>query len=60
VRGRLLTLQELLASIFLEEGFVRDGTVEVVNHQLEHRVNLLLGIPGVVSKGGILIQVSLK
>lgn len=32
-----------------------DRAVEVVNHQLEDRVDLLLGISGVVSKGGILI-----
>ena len=50
----MLTLQELLASILLEEGFVGDRAVQVVNHQLEDRLNLLLGVSRVVSKSSIL------
>jgi hypothetical protein len=53
-RSVMLTLQELLASILLEEGFVGDRAVQVVNHQLEDRLNLLLGVSRVVSKSSIL------
>lgn len=48
-----LTFQELLASVFLEERFVGHGTVEVVDHQAEDRVDFLLGVSGVVGNGGI-------
>lgn len=48
------SLQELLAGVFLEEGFVGDRAVEIINHQLEDGVDLLFGVTGVVSESGIL------
>lgn len=48
------TLQELLAGILLEESFVGDGTVEVINHQLEDRFNLFLSVSRIVSECSIL------
>lgn len=51
-----LTLEELLASIFLKEGFVAHRTVKVVNHQSEDRVNFLLSVSRIMGKGGILKQ----
>jgi hypothetical protein len=48
-----LTLQELLAGIFAEEGVVDDGPVKVVNHELEDRLNVLLGVAGVVGEGRV-------
>jgi hypothetical protein len=48
------TLQELLASVLAEEGVVLDGTVEVVDHELEDRFDFLLGVASVGGKGGIL------
>lgn len=50
------TLQEFLAGILLEEGLVGDRAVEVVNHEAEDRINLLLGVSGVVREGGILLK----
>ena len=54
-----LTLQELLAGIFGEEGGVDDRAVKVVNHELEDRFDFLLGVAGVGGKGGILLMVSI-
>lgn len=48
-----LTLQELLAGVFAEESVVNNGSVKVVNHELEDRLNFLLGVAGVDSKSGI-------
>ena len=48
------TLQKLLASILLEEGLVNDRTCQVVNHELDDRLNLLLIVSGIVSKSCIL------
>ena len=48
-----LTLQELLAGIFAEESIVDNGTVKVVNHELEDRLDVLLGVAGVVSQGRV-------
>lgn len=53
------TLQELLASVLAEEGVVLDGTVKVVNHELEDRFDFLLGVAGVGGKGGILLMISI-
>jgi hypothetical protein len=50
----MLTLQELLAGIFLKEGFVGDRAVEIINHQLEDGVDLLFSVSRVVSESGIL------
>lgn len=49
-----LTLQEFLAGILLEEGFVGHRAVEIVYHQLENGFDLFLGVSRVVGKGGIL------
>jgi hypothetical protein len=53
------TLQELLASVLAEEGVVLDGTVEVVDHELEDRFDFLLGVASVGGKGGILLMISI-
>jgi hypothetical protein len=50
----MLTLQELLAGILLEEGLVHNGAGEVVDHQLQNRLDLLLGVAGVVCKSVVL------
>jgi len=47
------TLHELLAGVLLEESFVGDRTVEVVNHQAEDRVDLLLSVSCVVGQSGV-------
>jgi hypothetical protein len=54
----VLTLQELLAGILLEEGFVGDRAVEVINHQLENGVDFFFGVSRIVSESGILRIVS--
>lgn len=48
------TLQELLASILLKESLVHDGSREVVDHELQDRLDLLLRVAGVVCEGVIL------
>jgi len=54
---RELTLEELLASILLEECFMHHRAGQVVNHELEHRVDLLLGVSGIVGKSLVLSTV---
>lgn len=49
------TLEEFLASIFLEEGLVDHRPRQVINHQDDYRVNLFLGVPGIVLKSLILL-----
>lgn len=49
-----LTLEELFAGVFLEEGFVGNGAAEVVEHEREDRNDLVFGIAGIVGDGGIL------
>lgn len=51
----VLTLKELLASILLEEGFMNDRTCEVIDHQVSNRLDLLLGVSGVVRNGFVLL-----
>lgn len=48
------TLQELLAGVLAEEGVVLDRTVEVVDHELEDGLDLLLGVASVGGKSSIL------
>jgi len=43
-----LTLEELLAGVFLEEGFVAHRTVKIIYHQAEDRVDFLLSVSGIV------------
>lgn len=50
----LLTLQELLACILLEECFMCNRAGEIVNHKLEDRLNLSLIVTSIVSQGSIL------
>jgi hypothetical protein len=52
--GFLLTLKELLASIFLEECFMLNRTMKVVKHQLEDWEDFLFGVSGIVSDSCIL------
>jgi len=49
-----LTLEELLAGVLLEEGFVNNGAREVINHQLQDRLDLFLSVTSIVCKGGVL------
>ena len=51
-----LTLEELFAGILLKEGLVDNWAGEVVDHQLQNGLDLLLGVAGVVCKGSILIK----
>lgn len=51
-----LTLEKLLAGILLKEGLVDNGTGEVVDHELKNRLDLLLGVAGVVCQGVVLIK----
>ena len=53
MRARCLTLQELLAGVLAEEGVVNNRTVKVVDHELEDRLDVTLGVAGVVGKGGV-------
>ena len=48
-----LTLQELLAGVLAEEGVVNNRAVEVVDHELEDGLDVVLGVAGVVGKGGV-------
>jgi len=50
----MLTLEELLASILLEERLVNDRTGQIVNHELKHGLNLLLSVTGIVGDGSVL------
>lgn len=49
-----LTLEELLAGIFLEECLVTHRTMKIVNHQLENGGNILFRVSCVVGKSRIL------
>lgn len=49
-----LTLEELLAGVLLEESFVADGAVEVVDHQMEDGLDFFLVVSRVVGEGGVL------
>jgi hypothetical protein len=44
----MLTLQELFASVLLEERFVDNWAGEIVNHELEDRLDLVLCVAGIV------------
>lgn len=49
------TFKEFLAGILLEECFMlHDRLVEVVNHELEDRLDLLFRIASIMGQGGIL------
>jgi len=50
----LLTLEEFLAGVLLEEGLVGDGTCEVINHELKDRLHFFLVIASIVSQSSIL------
>ena len=49
------TLEKLLAGIFAEEGVMSDWTSEVVDHELEDRLNILLGVASVVGESSVLM-----
>lgn len=42
------TLQELLASILLEEGLMHDRASKVVDHEVDDRLNLIFSVTGIV------------
>lgn len=50
-----LTLEELLASVLLEERVVLDRAVEVVDHEQQNWLNLLLRVASVVGESGVLV-----
>lgn len=55
MRTSTYTFKELFAGILLEECFMlHDWLVEIVNHELEDRLDLLFGIASIVGQGGIL------
>lgn len=49
-----LTLEKLLARVFLKESFVNDWTRQVIDHQLQDRLDLLLAVSGVMCEGRVL------
>lgn len=49
------TLHKFLACVFLEKGFVGNGAVQVINHQVEDGEDLLFCVPCIVCEGGILV-----
>ncbi len=49
------TFEKLLACVLLEEGFVDNGTAKIVNHKLEHGLNLFFCVASVVGKSSILL-----
>lgn len=50
----MLTLEKLLAGIFLEKCLMHDRACQVVNHQANHRFDLLFRVPSIVGNGCIL------
>lgn len=50
----LQTFEELLACVFLEESFMCNGAMKVIDHQLENGEDFLLGVPRVVSDSSVL------
>lgn len=54
------TFQKLFACILLEEGLVRDWARQVVDHQLQDGLDLVLSVTGIVSQGNILECVSVS
>jgi hypothetical protein len=55
-RKAIFTLEELLASVLLEEGFVDQRPGKVVDHEGDNRLKLILGVAGIVGKCGVLEQ----
>jgi hypothetical protein len=51
-----LTFEELLACVFLEEGFMCDRACQVVNHELEDGLNLFLVVTSIVSQCRVLFE----
>lgn len=51
---KALTFQELLARILLEESFMSDRSLKIVNHEVEDRSDLFLAIPSELSQGRVL------
>lgn len=49
------TFEELFACVFLEEGFMDNGTAKIVNHKLEHRLDFLFRVASVMCKGRMLL-----
>ena len=50
----LFTFEELLASVFLEEGFMCDGTDQVFEHEQEDGLYLLLRVARVLCECSVL------
>ena len=51
-----LTFEELLACVFLKEGFMCDRTCQVVNHELEDGLDLFLVVTSIVSQRRVLFE----
>lgn len=52
-----LTLEESLAGVFLEKGFMSDRSSKIVDHELKDGFDLGFGISGVVGQGGVLSRI---
>jgi len=50
----MLTLEELLASVLLEERLVHDRAREIIDHEQEDRLDLLLRVASVVCNSCVL------
>ena len=50
----MLTLEESLACVFFEEGFMGDWAGQIIDHELKDWFNFVLTVAGVVRKGYIL------
>lgn len=57
-QGAFLTLEKLLACVFLEESFVGDRAGKVVDHQFEYWLNRLFGVASIMSQGWVLLFIS--
>lgn len=55
-RARRPTFQEFLACVLLEECFMLDRFVKIIDHELEHGLNLFFRVARVVSKSCVLNQ----
>lgn len=53
------TLKELFTGILLEEGFVRNRTGQVVDHEAKNRLDFILAVTSIVCKCGVLIALDM-
>jgi len=53
-----LTLQELLASVLLEQCFMRNWSLKIVHQEIKDRSDLFFRVPRELSEGVVLAKVS--